>query len=239
MPRAGWCRECDEWVWLSEDGGCQNGHDADCIENAYEAQPEQRPRGVGEGDMPASFNRFNWGAFLLPAFWGLAYGSWSLVGLWMLALLTPSILALLLGGGEAQLAENTVSIVVISEFVAGAMRLYIGSVANGVFWRRENLRLKVIEGSTPRLSIDRFLGGQRTWTIVGAVVMALSFASALFVAMAGGDTAAELRSQLGITQVDAIASIVWLVAEVLLGWWLSGKMREDSLSPQDGAGTAA
>ena len=31
MPLAGWCRECGDWVWVQDDGGCPAGHAADSV----------------------------------------------------------------------------------------------------------------------------------------------------------------------------------------------------------------
>lgn len=228
MPNAGWCRECGEWVWVDEDGGCQHGHGPECVADVYDATPAAHERGVGEGDMPAEFNTFNWGAFLLPFFWGLAYGVWPVVTLWLVALMTPIVLAIFAGsGGESSLEASLVGITVISEIVSGVIRLYIGSSANRLFWTREQLRLQVVEDSLPRVSMNRFLGRQRIWIIVGWVFMAASIAGVAVIALLGGESGTALRDQLGVTQIDAGLSIVWLLAEVLLGVWLAWKMRQD------------
>lgn len=36
MPKAGWCAGCGANVWVTETGGCANGHDASQISNVYE-----------------------------------------------------------------------------------------------------------------------------------------------------------------------------------------------------------
>lgn len=41
MPKAAWCGQCQAYVWLAEDGGCVNGHDAAHISGVYEAQPDR------------------------------------------------------------------------------------------------------------------------------------------------------------------------------------------------------
>ena len=38
MARAGYCDQCGANVWLKDDGGCVNGHDASHISNVYEAE---------------------------------------------------------------------------------------------------------------------------------------------------------------------------------------------------------
>ena len=37
MAKAGYCAQCGANVWLKDDGGCINGHDASQVSNAYEA----------------------------------------------------------------------------------------------------------------------------------------------------------------------------------------------------------
>lgn len=36
MPKAGYCNECKQNVWLNEDGSCQFGHPASSISNVYD-----------------------------------------------------------------------------------------------------------------------------------------------------------------------------------------------------------
>ncbi|MBE0416205.1 MAG: hypothetical protein IBX63_00375 [Coriobacteriia bacterium] len=45
MPQAGWCEGCKAYVWVAENRGCVNGHDAAMISGIYEAEPD---RGVLE-----------------------------------------------------------------------------------------------------------------------------------------------------------------------------------------------
>ena len=42
MPKAGMCAQCGTNVWLTEDGGCANGHDASQISDVYEADSQQK-----------------------------------------------------------------------------------------------------------------------------------------------------------------------------------------------------
>lgn len=39
MAKAGQCAQCGTNVWLTEEGGCPNGHDASQISNVYETEP--------------------------------------------------------------------------------------------------------------------------------------------------------------------------------------------------------
>jgi hypothetical protein len=43
MAKAGYCAQCGANVWLREDGGCINGHDASQVSNVYEAQMPTQP----------------------------------------------------------------------------------------------------------------------------------------------------------------------------------------------------
>lgn len=237
MPRAGWCRECGEWIWVDEEGACQHGHDADCVTGIHEASPMSRDRGLGEGDLPAELKRFNWGAFLLTFFWALAYGAWPVMTLWLIGTMTPLVLLIFVGaGGESAIAASGVGITVISEIVSGIIRIYIGANANRMLWNRERLRLEVVEGARPRISVPAFLKRQRVWVWVGAVLMAVSALSVAVIGFLGGADGAALREQVGVSQLDAQFSLVWIAAEIVLGLWLAAKMRQESLGqPEDPA----
>lgn len=241
MPRAGWCRECGEWIWVDEEGACQHGHGPECVGGIYDADPRSPERSVGEGEMPPSFNRFNWGAFLLPFFWGTAYGVWPVVSFWLLALITPYILFIIAGtGGDSSIQASVVGITVVSEVVGGAVRIYIGANANRLLWAREKLRLEVVEGSLPRVVIGRFLARQRVWMWVGWVLTALSLVAVGIIGFANGELGVTVRENLGVTRLDAAVSVVWLAAEVILGMWLASKMRaEGDSAPSDAAEDAA
>ena len=41
MPKAGMCAQCGTNVWLTEEGGCVNGHDASQITGVYEADAQK------------------------------------------------------------------------------------------------------------------------------------------------------------------------------------------------------
>ena len=47
MAKAGYCDQCRANVWLKEDGGCINGHDASHISNVYEADMPAQGAAVG------------------------------------------------------------------------------------------------------------------------------------------------------------------------------------------------
>jgi|GEM_PF-2477570 len=38
MPKAGWCADCETNVWLTEEGGCVNGHAPDRVSSVYETK---------------------------------------------------------------------------------------------------------------------------------------------------------------------------------------------------------
>lgn len=37
MPKAGWCAECRDYVWVGADGGCSHGHGRPSLRGLYEA----------------------------------------------------------------------------------------------------------------------------------------------------------------------------------------------------------
>lgn len=63
MPKAAWCSACQRYVWVAEDGRCQNGHDAVFLTAYYESAapgppaetPAAAPGGVRAPVVPAAF----------------------------------------------------------------------------------------------------------------------------------------------------------------------------------------
>ena len=51
MAKAGWCDIEQAWVWVNEDGGDANGHDASHISKVYEA--DAAPAGGSEFEAQA------------------------------------------------------------------------------------------------------------------------------------------------------------------------------------------
>jgi len=221
MPQAGWCRECGEWVWVDDEGGCQHGHGPECVEKIHEqAEPALSERPFGVGRLPLGLRRFNWGAFLLPLFWGAAYGLWPVVSAWLLAALTPIVLALMFATeGRTTLPFTTfVGIAVVSEMVAGLTRLWAGANANRLLWRREALRLELVPTSQPRFSTERYSARQRNWVLWGGALMLIGTA-------VGVPLAIPTWQEYGLTYVGAFMPLVWLAAEVMLAFWLDVRMR--------------
>lgn len=261
MPRAGWCRECGEWVWVDADDACQHGHDADCVERVYEASPsapdggpteDRRPpaaplsvetprsQGFGDGEMPESLARFNWGAFLLPLFWGAVYGVWPVVGGWAMTLLVPPLLLSLMSAGSSEVAPNALLVAaVVGEVLAGALRLWAGFSANRMVWLREARRLELVEDAQPRFSVVRYQLRQRLWVFAGVVLLLMSLAGSAIIGLATGPAADSAREQLRLTPLDAAMSTVFLIGEIVLALWLAGKMREEGFGPDAGTGEGA
>lgn len=231
MPRAGWCRDCGEWIWVEEDGSCQNGHGPECVGGIYEADPQEQVAGpekdFGVGEMPDDLYRFSWAAFTLPFIWGATYGVWPVVMWWLVASLAPIILASALGFDlETSPASTVIIVAVFSEAVSGIYRLWAGVNAHSLLWRRETVRLSVLPGSKPRFSIARFKKRQRTWIIVGWVLLIVALILSLamnYVTWQG----------FGLSIAGAVAPLVFMGAEVWLGVWLSLKMVQERPGPAD------
>lgn len=234
MPRAGWCRECGEWVWVDEEGACQNGHDPECVGGIYDASPQDVAtsppvtRDFGEGEMPPELNRFNWGALFMPAIWGVAFGVWPVVSLWLLSFMTPFVLVSLVGlAGEGAVQRSAVGITTFSQVVSTAISLYIGTHATSMLWRKEHARLELVEGATPRFSVERYLGRQKLWTAFGIALTVFSVLGLAVIGLGSGEVADQVRSQWGITRFDAAGAFVWVLAEIGLGLWLAFQMRKE------------
>lgn len=252
MPLAGWCRECGEWVWIDSEGGCQHGHGPDCVERVHEQAVSTDPdsdepdplesasaaasvasapalRGFGVGELPDTLNRFNWGAFFLPLFWGATYGSWQVLAVWFVALVSPTALGSLLGGSGGVLGPSAIiGITVASEVLAGLARLWAGANANRLVWRREALRVKVVEGAQARFTVEHFASRQRTWMIWSAVVIGASSVLSVPLTM-------PVWREYGLTYVGSLMPVAWLLAEVVAGLWLDARMRaEQAEAPPEG-----
>jgi hypothetical protein len=237
MPQAGWCRECGEWVWVDPEGACQNGHDPECVGGIYDA--EEKLPGVesiepdfGVGDMPVELSGFNWGAFLLPLPWGVGFGVWSVVLLWTLMALVPLVLVVIVGAfGEDVLASNLVAVGIVAQVIASGIRLWIGANATTLLWRREHLRLELIENARPRFSVAKFVARQRTWARVGVWLTVFLLVGLGILVFATDPQIVQVREQQGLTPQDAGLSAFWLVAQIGLGLWLAAAMRKESVAP--------
>jgi hypothetical protein len=217
-------------VWVDEGGGCQYGHESDCVERLHEQpDPSSPDRPFGTGPLPSELNRFSWGAFLLPLFWGVAYGVWPLVAIWAGVLVTPLMLsAFAVTPGQTPPASTVVGVSVISELVRGLGLLWAGTAAYRMLWRRESFRLEVLTGSRPRFTVERFLSRQRVWTVWGAVIMIVG--TAVMVPFGF-----EAWRSYGLAYAGALMPLLWLAAELLLAFWLDVRMRAE---PPDGERTA-
>jgi hypothetical protein len=220
MPLAGWCRECGEWVWVDEDGQCQHGHGAGCLQDIHEQQdPDEADRGFGVGSMPAELHRFNWGAFFVPIAWGVVHGAWPVVAVWAAAALIPVAIAGIFGA-DGSLFGNLVLTTVAAEISSGVVRLWCGVNANRVLWRREAVRIESLEGASPRFFLKRYLKRQQQWTVWSAVLVGVSFVVAV-------PFAAQLWADYGLTYIGAALPAVWLGAEIFLGLWLDASMKSE------------
>lgn len=268
MQKAGWCRECGEWVWLEEDGTCPGGHGEECISNVHEPVrhesdvPEQgvpsaeavahepsededqagegrsqaplEMLGFGAGRMPAEIYAFSWGAFFLPVVWGIVYGVWPVVSVWLGTMLLPFAVSALFGLGTDSTASQILGAAIVTEMCVAAARLWVGSNANMWLWRKESLRLTLLQGTTPRFSVAQFISRQRVWVIVGAVLQSLSAGLLAFAALAPQEFYAILeQQQLLVGRRDMAMSLVWVIAEVVLAAWLAAQMRKERSTVRD------
>jgi hypothetical protein len=187
----------------------------------------------GVGDFPRELDRFNWGAFLLPLPWGVGFGAWTVVLLWMLMATVPLLFATIVGSfGKEALAANLLLVTLVAEVISGGIRLWIGANATKMLWAREQQRLRLVEGAQPRFGVTRYLARQRTWTGVGIGLTVLMIASLGLLVFSTDPMVASMMEKQGITSQDAALSAFWLVAEAGLGLWLAAKMRqEDAVEP--------
>ena len=244
MPRAGWCSECGDWVWVDETDTCQNGHPAESVTRIHDAQPqtpepaesEPLPDGkplpetiplslgaFGVGEIPASLQRFNWGAFLLPALWGVVYNVWAIVGMWFLAAFSPLFLAIVFGVTQTNGAISTpslIAITVVSDALISFVRVWAGGSANRLFWDREAIRLRTKPSARPKFTTQTYPLRQRPWAVWGTVGLLGGIA---FTAVSNY----RIMQPYGLGAMFVAEPVVFLAAQVALGVWLSRKMREE------------
>ena len=240
MPRAGWCRECREWVWVDAEGACPHGHDADAVSHHYEAHPRvaaESADGLGRGQMPPEVNRFNWGAFLVPVLWGAGYRVWHLVAIWAFALLVPITLSAIVavgvaGGSGVASASAVIGVTVASDVVVAYIRLWAGANANRLLWERESKRLEADPAARPRMGVALFLRRQRAWVVWGAIGAVLALAISY-------PAAVEAWKPYGLQSAALAEPVAFLAGQILLGLWLARQMRLENPSPTTVSGGAS
>lgn len=199
------------------------------IEPPVAAPIDPEVLGFGAGDMPAELNQFNWGALLLPLIWSVAYGVWPVFMLWMAGFITPYILVSLIGlGGQAAVASAAVGITVVAQFIGTAISLYVGMNATRMLWRKEQIRLELVPGASPRFSVAKFMARQQLWRTFGIAVLGMSVAGLGIIGLSTGETAQQVREQMQVSQLDAGLAFVWVAAEIILGLWLAAQMRKEA-----------
>lgn len=227
MSRAGWCRECGAWVLVTDDGGCPEGHSAESVTFHYDSRSREgleAPEAFGVGSMPSAVDRFNWGAFLIPALWGIGYGAWSLLGLWAIAIIVPLLLSALAGIGstsQSVSANALIGVTVTSDTLIAFIRLWSGANANRLYWERESRRMELDRSAKPKVAVARFLKRQRLWVIGGTIGAVLS--TALM-----APSAYQLWTPYGLGWAAVAEPIVFLAAQIVLGFWLAHRMRVEN-----------
>lgn len=186
-------------------------------------------RGYGVGEMPEDVKRFNWGAFLLMPFWGVAYGLPSVIAWWSATYFLPVILSSLFGAGTAVSTLAFVSAALL--VVTSVVKLWVGMNANTWLWKREHFRLETLQGVPPRFTIQGFFQRQRKWIIAGAAMLGLSFASYALLGLSNAQEFVKMRAQFSLTPVQISISAGWTIAETMLALWLAGKLRQPSGAP--------
>ena len=188
---------------------------------------------IGVGAMPRELVRFNWGAFFLPALWGVVYNVWLVVALWFLATFAPLFLGIVFGvaGSDGSVAiPSLIGITVVSDAFLAYVRLWTGASANQLYWDRESRRLAANPEAAPRTDVAHFSARQRRWVVWGALGLGVAMAFTLV-------TNYATLKPYGLGWAFVAEPIVFLAAEMALGVWLAGKMRAEL--PEPGAASEA
>lgn len=138
--------------------------------------------------LPESLPRFNWGAFLVPPIWGVAYGLWA--GVFFLP--AWAFVDNVIRGPEA-FGGMSPALGWVMAAATLALQLAYAFTANRIVWHR----------SRGTLDIDRYLRHQRWWTIAGAVtVVVMGVWIALFIAGGGAPITQSSDTGGGICGAD-------------------------------------
>lgn len=198
------------------------------------ASPLLLSRGYGVGEMPDDVRRFNWGAFLLMPFWGVAYGLPSVLAWWSMTYFLPLAVSSLVE--EATAASTLAGISAVLLVITSTVKLWVGMNANTWLWRREHFRLEALNGIPPRFTIQGFFQRQRKWIIVGIALLALSFVSYGLLALSVSPEFVAMREQFNITPMQLSVSAGWTLAETLLALWLASKLRQPNMASPSASG---
>ena len=204
------------------------------VERPGDCSEQLPPAGVGEGPMLPSLMRFNWGAFFLPALWGVVYGVWPIVGLWLVASIAPLFLGIVVGvtGSDGTVSiPSLIAITVISDAFLAYVRLWTGGSANKLYWERESRRLLADPAARPKSDCVRFKTRQRTWATWGVVGALISLG--LTLAM---NYSALKPYGYSLSWAFVAEPVVFLGAQIGLGVWLATRMRAEFPEVEEAGG---
>jgi hypothetical protein len=233
MPLSDGIGERDDTESAAEDSADERasaGDDIGGVPTAYADEPQQ----FGVGIMPATLMRFNWGAFFLPALWGVVYSVWLLVSLWFLATFAPLFLGIVFGvtgSNGSVVIPALIGITVVSDAGLAFVRLWTGGYANQLYWDREARRLAADPKARPKTDVNRFASRQRLWVVWGALGLSLAMAFTLVTNYAA-------LKPYGLGWAFVAEPIVFLGAQIGLGIWLDGRMRAENAEARHPEGAA-
>lgn len=188
-------------------------------------------RPFGSGELPRELNRFSWGAFLLPFFWGVVYRSWPVLTAWLLTLVGPSLILVAFGAGGENVEFGLYSAAYITAQVFVAIvELWVGANAYRLLWKRDAVLMELVS-IKPRFTLERFLRRQRTWSIAGWSTTLIGVVSLImFVDLLTAEQRLEafgVWERYDITEIGILVSVAWLVAKVVAAFWLDYSMRAE------------
>jgi hypothetical protein len=239
------------------------GHGPDCIVHEYDAEPmddadsptlpadieqagaaeiAEHPvmAGVGEGPIPPTMVRFNWGAFMIPSVWSIVYGVWPVLIAWIGgAFVLPLLVAMLAGIMSPTSDPKSIpvgwflSIFLFSDAAASFVRLWSGARANELYWARESRRLSASPGLAPKVSVEKFQRRQTVWAAWGAVGLVAAVA-------VSATSYYSVGEPYGLQWAMVAEPLVFIAAQIVLAVWLSRTMREQHPThAASGSGTSS
>jgi len=127
--------------------------------------PQQAPQTqLGEDSLPVGVGKFNWGAFLLPVFWPLAYNVPMYAGIAFAAHVAAYFLLLAVPALGLPLLAASLGV-----------DIWVGFAAPRAFWKKYPNKLRV----------EDYRKKQRKWAVIGVALILLVFGFDLIVGMQG------------------------------------------------------
>lgn len=141
---------------------------------------------VGEGAMPAGFDRVNWAAYAFAPLWALVYGPrrwrWTMISPIVVAIVADNIALLFFDSKTVYPMVSSITGSLLG-FVYPVLGAWYAVQVNRAVWADRAARLAAVPGDFGRaLAVDRYLFWQRLWSVVYFVMLVIYAGLAIYLA---------------------------------------------------------